>query len=184
MIYKIKWFISAIILLPFFKRIGFPSYIAFPLFFKGGKRISCGKRVRIFPGLRIETHNEGVVTIQDNVGIAQNVHITSAGSLIIGSGTIINANVFVTNIDHVYTDINLPVSDQGFKVSDTYIGSNCFIGIGAAIQAGSILGDHCIVGANAVVRGKFPAYSVIVGAPARIVKRYDHDKKRWVKEDH
>lgn len=40
-----------------------------------------------------------------------------------------------------------------------------------------------LVGANSVVRGDFPDYSVIVGAPARIVKRYDANQNRWRKSD-
>ena len=66
---------------------------------------------------------------------------------------------------------------------NTKIGENCFIGFGVAIQAGTILGKQCIVGSNSVVRGTFPDYCVIVGAPARIVKRYNPETKLWQKTD-
>ena len=89
----------------------------------------------------------------------------------------------VTDIDHEYEDLNLPVAKQPLKVSKTYIGENCFIGSGAKIQAGTILGKHCVVGTNAVVRGVFPDYSVIVGIPAKIIKRYNLDKKEWRRTD-
>ena len=71
--------------------------------------------------------------------------------------------------------------EQRNIVSDTIIGENCFIGYGAVIQAGTILGKQCVVGANAVVRGHFPDYCVIVGVPARIVKRYDTENNVWRK---
>ena len=58
-------------------------------------------------------------------------------------------------------------------ITKTFIGDNCFIGMGAAIQAGTILGEQCIVGANAVVRGVYPDYCVLVGAPAKIVRKYN-----------
>lgn len=61
----------------------------------------------------------------------------------------------------------------------TEIGENCFIGFGAAIQAGTVLGKQCIVGTNAVVRGEFPDYSVIVGAPAKVVKQYNKETGEW-----
>ena len=51
------------------------------------------------------------------------------------------------------------------------------------IQAGTILGKQCIVGANAVVRGEFSDYCVIAGIPAKIVKRYDLITKQWKKTD-
>ncbi|TNI12734.1 acyltransferase [Aeromonas veronii] len=180
MIFKLKWFLSGLFLKLFCKKIGFPSYFSFPIFFTGLKNLSIGKNVRIFPGSRFEIHSGGFIKIGDNVGIGQNFHITSGGKLVIGSGTVITANVFVTNIDHDYTDVSLPILEQRNIITDTEIGRNCFIGIGAAIQAGTKLGEHCIVGANSVVKGHFPDFCVIVGAPARIVKKYDFDLERWV----
>jgi acetyltransferase-like isoleucine patch superfamily enzyme len=178
---KIIWGLLALCYAPFFKKISFPSHIGIPLFTYGLKGISIGKRVRIMPGLRIETHNNGTIIFQENISIGQNVHITSAGNLIIGSETTILGNVFVTNIDHDYQEIGEHILNQKMIVKETRIGKNCFIGYGAAIQAGTILGTQCVVGANAVVRGTFPDYSVIVGMPARIVKRYNLDSKVWEK---
>lgn len=66
-------------------------------------------------------------------------------------------------------------------VRETSIGDGCFIGYGAAIQAGTKLGQHCVVGASAVVRGKFPDYCVIVGNPAHVVKKYNLETRSWEK---
>jgi acetyltransferase-like isoleucine patch superfamily enzyme len=161
----------------------FPSYVAFPTFALGLKRVYIGEKVRIFKGLRVETHGEGQIHIKDNVSIGQNFHITSAGKIIIETGVIMSANVFVTDIDHEYRDITLPIASQPLIISNTHIGHNSFIGIGACIQAGTQLGNHCVVGCNSVVRGVFPDYSVIVGAPAKIVKRYNEKNKSWDKTD-
>ena len=75
--------------------------------------------------------------------------------------------------------------DQKWLVKTTRIGEGSFIGYGAAIQAGTILGKHCIVGTNAVVRGSYPDYSVIVGVPGRVIKRYNPKSGNWenVKND-
>jgi acetyltransferase-like isoleucine patch superfamily enzyme len=72
----------------------------------GIKNIFIGKRVRIFPNSRLETHNNGIIIIENNVAIAQNVHITSASKLVIGQNTTILANTFITNIDHDYSEID------------------------------------------------------------------------------
>ena len=66
-------------------------------------------------------------------------------------------------------------------IKETKIGENCFIGIGAAIQAGTILGNHCVVGANSVVKGIFPDYSIIAGVPAKVIKRYNIQSGLWEK---
>lgn len=182
MIYKFIWLLRTLFYAPFFKEFSFPSYIGKPIFTGGLKRVTVKKRVRIFPGLRIETHQNGEIIINKNVAIGQNLHITSAKEkLTIGSNTTILGNVFITNIDHDYKQINVHVLKQKMIVQNTIIGDNCFIGYGAAIQAGTILGKQCVVGAHSVVRGVFPDYCVIVGAPAKIVKKYDIILNIWRK---
>jgi len=164
-----------------FGRIGKRCYMGKPVCLDGTKGIYIGNRVRIYPGCRMETHDEGTIEVHDDVAIGQNFHITSGGKsrLVIGAHTTISGNVFVTNIDHEYQSIGVHIMQQPFSVKETYIGENCFIGYGAAIQAGTKLGKQCIVGTNSVVRGEFPDYSVIVGAPGRVVKKYNQESGVW-----
>lgn len=177
---KYLWGIRALLYYPFLGRIGFPSYIGKPCFVEGAKNIFIDKNVRIFPGLRIQTMNNGVIKIGCNTAIEQNVHITcSSIELNIGKDVTVLGNTFITNIDHLYQDINLSTLNQGISVKETSIGDGCFIGFGVAIQAGTKLGKHCVVGTNSVVRGEYPDYSVIVGNPARVVKRYNHQSGEW-----
>jgi acetyltransferase-like isoleucine patch superfamily enzyme len=164
------------------KKIGLKSVFLFPLFIHNGNNIRIGNRVTIFSGCRIETHNGGSIVIEDNTSIGQNFHITSGEQeLCIGKNTTIAPNVFITNIDHDYKEIDKHILDQKYIIEKTSIGENCFIGYSAAIQAGSILGRQCIVGTHSVVRGKFPDYCVIVGIPARIIKRYNFETSTWEK---
>lgn len=177
--YKMCWVARALVYKPFFGSFGCPGYIGKPCVLYGIAKIYVGKRVRIFPGLRAEVYDGGRLVIGDNVGIGQNAHFTSAGSLVIGKDTLITADVMITNIDHGFQEIGVPIIDQKWTVSETVVGENCFIGHGARIQAGTKLGKHCVVGANAVVRGDFQDYSVIVGAPGRVVKVYCPESKQW-----
>ncbi|PRR81766.1 acyltransferase [Clostridium vincentii] len=182
-IVKYFWGLRAVVYKFRFEKIGRLSYIGKPIILEGTKRVKIGSRVRIYPGVRIETHGkEAGITIEDNVAIGQNFHITSSDSdLKIGKDTTILGNVFITNIDHDYRQIGVHILKQKYLTKETRIGQNCFIGYGAAIQAGTILGKQCIVGANSVVRGKFPDYCIIVGAPAKVVKKYNHDTGEWEK---
>jgi len=181
MIYKLFWALRALLYAPFFGKFGLPSYLGKPLFLMGTRNVFIGKKVRIFPHLRMEVHCGGNIHIQDDVVISQNVHITSAGNLSIGKSTLILANVFITNIDHDYEELDKHVVNQKYIINDTTIGDNCYIGMGAAIMAGTKLGKQCVVGANSVVRGEFPDYCVIVGAPARMVKKYNFETQEWEK---
>ena len=167
----------------FFNKLDSNSIIKNPMLLSNIHQISIGKNVFIRDFVRLEAVNDGSLIIQDGVSIEQRCHITTAGELIIGLNTTILFDIMITDIDHEYEDLNLPVAQQPLKVSKTYIGENCFIGSGAKIQAGTILGKHCVVGTNAVVRGTFPDYSVIVGIPAKIVKKYDLERKEWRRTD-
>lgn len=182
MIFKIFWILRGLMYKPFFGKFGLPSYIGKPVFIGKFKQMFIGQRVRIFPGARIEVvDKESSIIFEDNISVGQNLHIISGGGqkLIIGTNTTISANVFITNVDHEYKEIDVHVLKQNILMKNTRIGENCFIGYGVVIQAGTILGKQCIVGANAVVRGNFPDYSVIAGVPAKIIKRYDGKSETW-----
>lgn len=178
-LYKFIWLIRGIVFKIIFGKFSMPSYIGPPLFLLNCSRIYIGKKVRIFSGLRAECHGDGRLFIHDNVSIGQNFHVIASSELHIDSGCLISGDVFVTDTDHTYNDTELPVFDQPNKISPTRIGENCFIGIGVRIQAGTILGKGCVVGANSVVRGTFPEHCVIVGTPGHIVKRYDPESGQW-----
>ncbi|WP_010182463.1 acyltransferase [Aquimarina agarilytica] len=180
---KFFWVIRGLVYKFYFGSFGFPSYIGKPLIIKKSRKIFIGKRVRIYPGVRLEVvSNNSAIVIRDNVSIGNNLHVVSNDDkLVINKDVTISANVFITNTEHNYQDISVHIMEQKLINKKTVIGENCFIGYGAVIQAGTILGKQCIVGANSVVRGDFPSYSVIVGAPARIVKRFNVETKKWQK---
>ncbi len=181
---KLFWVLRALIYKPFFGCFGLPSYIGKPIYLKNTKRIFIGRRVRIFPGARLEVlHKSAKIHIKDNVSIGHGLHIIAHDSnpLIVGENSTLSANVFITNTEHSYETVDTHIMEQPLVNKATTIGENCFLGYGAVIQAGTVLGKQCIVGANSVVRGHFPDYSVIVGAPARIVKRYDVEQRMWRK---
>lgn len=173
---------------PFFHSIGKRSSIVKPMMIGNALRIKIGSGVLIRDGARLEAigdakRGEALLTIEDGVCIEQRVHITAASNLIIGRNTTISANVYISDIDHEYEQVGVHILAQPLKVARTVIGENCFIGLGVSILSGTVLGKQCIVGTHSVVRGIFPDYCVLVGAPARIVKRYNVERDLWLKTD-
>lgn len=172
-----------------FKGFGWRSVIKSPsTSIVGKKYIVIGKSSIILKHARIEavTHYGSKsytpkLRIGDNVVINQNFHCTCAESVFIGEGTSITANCGVFDIIHPYQDINVNPRIADIEVNPVRIGKNCLIGMNSVILPGSILGDHCIVGANSTVSGKFPSYSVIVGSPAKIIKSYNISSGKWDK---
>lgn len=173
------WGVRALLLIPFFGRVGWLTYIGPTTLILNPRRIYIGRRVRILPGLRAEAHGAGRIDIGSNVAIGQQFHIAAGGDLRIGEGTLISGSVTVTDMDHEYRDTSMSVLNQPMIISRTEIGQNCFIGAGVRIQAGTVLGNGCVVGANSVVRGSFPEHSVIVGAPARVIRHWNPRSQEW-----
>ena len=65
--------------------------------------------------------------------------------------------------------------DLPFK-GDTVIGNDVWIGQNVTFLPGVHVGDGCIIGANAVVASDIPPYSIVVGNPARVIrKRFDDE---------
>jgi acetyltransferase-like isoleucine patch superfamily enzyme len=163
------------------------SVVGSPLFWTP-EYVALGEDVVIWPGFRIEGVDiDGLppprIVLGDGVTVQQNLHLTAGGELTVGAGTTILFDVLITDIDHCYEKVGTRVIDQPMKVTATSIGRNCFVGSGARILAGTILGESCVVGANAVVSGEFPAGCVIAGIPGRIVKRYVPSSAVWVKAE-
>ncbi|MGL5382960.1 MAG: DapH/DapD/GlmU-related protein [Culicoidibacterales bacterium] len=172
------WVIRALLYNLRFKKVGKLSYIGKPLLVNG-KNIILGQKVRILPGMRIETHGDGKIEIADNTSIGNHLHIVSGESVKIGKNTTISSSVMITDLNHDYTEIDVHIMNQKHILNPVTIGDNCFIGSGAKILPGTILGKQCIVGANAVVSGIFLDYCVIAGTPAKVIKKYNHETKRW-----
>jgi acetyltransferase-like isoleucine patch superfamily enzyme len=87
--------------------------------------------------------------------------------------------------NHEFANTELPILEQGVTEGGRIIVERgCWLGHGAVIvcnRGDLILGRNSVVGANAVVTKSFPPFSVIVGNPARLVKTYDQQSKKWIK---
>jgi len=180
-IIKLFWSLRSLILKPFFGYYGLWGYIGKPCILLGMRNFYFGKKVRIYPGVRLESHDDGKLIIGDNVSIGQNFHCITGckQELIIGKDTTISANVFISNINHSYYLIGKNILEQPLEYKKTIIGKNSFIGYGAVILPGTVLGNNCIVGANSVVRGEFPDNCVLAGIPAKIIKKYNKETNTW-----
>lgn len=150
--------------------------------------ISIGKSVIIWYNCRIEgvkKYNNKVYTpsivLSDGVRIQQGVHITCANQILIGKNTCISANVTITDINHPYSNTDIPIERQDIEVKEVFIGEDSKIYNGAVILPGVKIGKHVCIGANSVVNKDIPDYSIAVGAPARVVKKYNFDTKKWEK---
>lgn len=120
------------------------------------------------------------ITLGSTLYLGENVHLAAMGHLIIEDGCVLSDYVYINDAMHGFDFDAGPIMEQtiGSK-GDIRIGRRCFIGYGARILSGVMLGEGCIVGSNAVVTRSFPPYSMIGGVPARLIKRFNSETKTW-----
>lgn len=160
-----------------YKKFDIGSKIRKPIRILGKKYIEIGKFVYILDGLRMEAVSKWqeqvyspMIKIDDHVMIGQYCHFTCANKLEIGRGTSILPNVLITDIEHEYVP-NKSISTTGIEVGSVTIGEYVTIGMGARIlgHKNIVIGNNCVIGANAVVTHDIPECAIVAGIPAKII---------------
>ncbi len=79
-------------------------------------------------------------------------------------------HVYITDQNHGYEDLNLPISRQVMPERPVSIGDGTWLGHGTVVLPGVNIGHHVVVGANSVVTRDLPDNCVAAGVPARVIK--------------
>jgi len=152
-----------------------------PIYELDGKVPVIGSGVWIAP----DAHVIGEVVLGDNVGVWFGTVIRGDTSLIaVGNGS----NVQDGTMLHSDYGVQLTIGEDctiGHHaiLHGCTVGNRVLVGMGATLLNQAVIGDECVIGANALVtEGKaFEAGSLIVGSPARAVKTLDPDKRAFLK---
>jgi acetyltransferase-like isoleucine patch superfamily enzyme len=121
------------------------------------------------------------IILKDRCFINSFSQISCARRVVIGENVMIAEHCLIADHNHGYAHPDLPIRAQPLEVEgEVHIGADSWIGANCSIVGNVRIGRHCVVGAHSVVTADIPDYSVAVGAPARIVKRYDRDRGLWV----
>lgn len=124
------------------------------------------------PGERIAPDRVPVVRIGDRCNIGRGSSINGRLRIVIEDDVTTGPNVYVTDHNHRYDSLELPIGQQWVNEAAVRIGAGSWLATGVVVLPGTDIGRHVTVAAGSVVRGTFPDHSVIAGVPAKVVRRY------------
>ena len=115
------------------------------------------------------------LSIGNNCSFGAYNHITCANRVTIGDSLLTGKWVTITDNSHGETDkVTLGMRPQKRPITSkgpVIIGKNVWIGDKATILGGVTIGDGAVIAANSVVTKAVPAYSVVGGNPAKVIKQ-------------
>lgn len=168
-----------------FKHLGKKSRIYKPLRVDGIESIYVSDNVIVHEGTWIAAvSNTGYIAqlvLEDGATLGHFNHIYATQSIIIEKDVLTADKVYISDNLHSYEDVTLSVIKQPIKqCKPVVIGEGSWLGENVCVIGASV-GKHCVIGANSVVTHDIPDFSVAVGAPAKVIKRYDAETNKWIK---
>ena len=144
-------------------------------------RVVCVKNIFKKCG-RIRTINRLVsfdsgrnVEMGDESGIGARTHIPS--NTIIGNHVIISRDCYLWHANHKFDRTDIPLNDQGVGPTlTTVIEDDCWIGMRSLLTPGRHVYTGTVVGMGSVLTKDFPPYSIVGGAPAKLIRSRLSDK--------
>jgi carbonic anhydrase/acetyltransferase-like protein (isoleucine patch superfamily) len=162
-----------------FGHIGAGSVICFPVnalfneqYIHIGDGTMFGPQITLSAGMvpGQQMVSDTVITVGDRCLIGKGSGIVGHLEIVIGNDVWTGHHVYITDQNHGYHDLGLPISRQVMPERPVSIGDGSWLGHGTVVLPGSTIGHHVVVGANSVVTGHIPDFSVAVGVPARVIR--------------
>ncbi len=151
---------------------------------KNKKKVFIGKGTNISPNCMLVPNGKGI-KFGENVIIGYCSAIFSSYYVEIEENVICAAFMFIIDSNHGYENVEIPIRKQHYekdtKDNKVIIGADSWIGAHVTIIGNVRIGKHCVIAAGAVVNRDIPDYCVAAGVPAKVIKKYDFEQKKWVR---
>lgn len=140
------------------------------------RNFSLGRR-SVVESFSVLNNAVGDLVIGDDTRIG--IGNTLIGPVTIGNKVNLGQHVLISGLNHNYEDVLETIADQGVRTLPVSIADDVWIGGNVVILPGIHIGKHAVVGAGSVVTKDVAPYTVVVGNPARVVKKWDTEQKKW-----
>ena len=140
-----------------------------------GVWVGAGAWLHVVPG----PGDAVAIEIGDGCSLAGNCTLAAVERVVLGRDVLIARGVYISDHSHAFGDADVPILRQGVdRIGAVEIGDGAWLAENAVICPGVTIGRGAVVGANSVVTRDVPARSVVVGAPARVVRTLDSEAER------
>jgi lipopolysaccharide O-acetyltransferase len=159
--------------------------LAPPIWTHGERSIAIGDGVNIWHHARIIALNAepGITRIEigAKAAIHPYAHIAAIRSVRIGPGALFASNVYISDHDHDWRDPeDPPITNGRVLAAPVEIGPNVWLGERVCVLRGVVIGEGAIVGAGSIVTKSLPARCIAVGAPARVIRVWNEERRAWL----
>ncbi|MDD2943137.1 MAG: hypothetical protein PHC51_09255 [bacterium] len=138
---------------------------------KGGSiQIGDDCEIRHQAVLEVSGRYNGIIEIGNHSVIGVGNWLQGSGRIEIGNDVIIGPYVAIVSTNHSYQDVGTPIAQQPLQTGEVVVEDDVWIGAHCTIAMNVRIGAHSIIGANSFVNKDVPPYSIVAGAPAKVIK--------------
>jgi acetyltransferase-like isoleucine patch superfamily enzyme len=133
------------------------------------RRLEIGRRTVLESGVTVQSAT-GRIRLGQRVYLSRGVTIGAVDLVEIGDFALVGPGCYITDGDHRFSDPVLPVPEQGMRSKGpTVLEDNVWLGANVVVTSGVRIGRRSVIGANSVVTGDIPEFSVAAGNPAKVL---------------
>lgn len=118
----------------------------------------------------------GNIRLERDVNLGASCTVFSSNDLTIGAGTMVGAYSYFLSGGEYDPEVAQPFCEQSGTLTKgpLTIGANCWVGARVTVLDAACVGEHCVLGAGAVVTKPIPPHSLVLGVPGRVVRVLPH----------
>ena len=150
----------------------------------GWKRIRFGKDCSISEHCLFNVNCNGTeieISIGDSSFVGRRNTFSSGKAICVGPYFLSGPDCKVIGSDHKFDDPFRPYVCTGNTIATVIeIGANCWFGASVSVIGNVSIGHGSVIGAGSMVLRDIPPFSLVVGQPARVLRRYDMKRRAWV----
>ena len=126
-----------------------------------GKAFMAQEDLYVQKGFLVTIEEKGKIKIGRRVFFNNGCSLNSLCGITIEDDCIFGENVKIYDHNHIYTNGNAPINEQGFTMDQVVVGRNTWVASNVTILKGVHIGARCVIGANCVVYKDIPDDSLV-----------------------